>query len=572
MAREAQLQPQIGESVRPKDPNVLQRAAANPAHSVWVAASAGSGKTKVLTDRVLRLLLPQNDGTPGAHPGKILCLTFTKAAASEMSLRIHEKLADWAIMEDGDLAETLTKLLGRAPENAEIEGARQLFARIMDTGGGLKIMTIHSFCQSVLARFPLEAGLNPSFQVMDESDARALLAASKNHIVTQALEEKGSPRTRALHTLASEQNENQFQGLLQALMSERGQLAKLLKDYKDADGLYTALCSFFAIRTGQSEEDFLQSACVDETENQEALRKIAALMLTDVGKEGAKNGRIIADWLADDHAARIESFKNYQSAFLTKDGGIKKRLAVKKIYEAIPEAEQILLQEAARLQIANETLLKIKCAEITRDLFVLGSDIEQDYKTRKDSLGLLDYDDLILRTRDLLKGAADWVLYKLDQGIDHILIDEAQDTNPEQWDIIEAICDEFYAHDKSADQPHRTLFTVGDQKQSIFSFQRAAPEEFESRKTFFKEKFTGGGHEWNDVPMNISFRSAQAILACVDRVLSQRTCSAPWVNRTSPIAAFGANKAGRSRYGPRSLRPKRKRISTPGTRPSNRKR
>ncbi len=140
------------------DPHRAQRVAADPGASVWVGASAGTGKTKVLTDRVLALMLA------GSDPGRILCLTFTKAAAAEMSNRLNTRLAQWAVAPDGALAESLTELLGRAPDKDLSDRARRLFARVLDTPGGMKIETLHAFCQSLLRRFPIEARCRAPFR------------------------------------------------------------------------------------------------------------------------------------------------------------------------------------------------------------------------------------------------------------------------------------------------------------------------------------------------------------------------------------------------------------------------
>src|SRR5689334_22719587 len=146
-----------------------QRRATTPGHSAWVEANAGTGKTKVLTDRVTRLLLDR------VKPERILCLTFTKAAAAEMRNRLAGQLGRWAMMTDAKLDEEIEKLIDRTPEAVERVVARRLFARVLDAPGGINILTIHAFCQALLKRFPLEAGVAPGFDVLDEADARTLL-------------------------------------------------------------------------------------------------------------------------------------------------------------------------------------------------------------------------------------------------------------------------------------------------------------------------------------------------------------------------------------------------------------
>lgn len=158
----------------------LQRRAADPEASVWVNASAGTGKTKVLTDRVLTLML---HGTP---PERLLCLTFTKAAAAEMRNRLAKVLQAWATCSEQELEDRLFDLLGRRPDHAEFLRARQLLARVIDSPGGMKIQTIHSFCQSLLARFPLEAGIAPNFHLIEEQGAAERLAAARDAVLAES--------------------------------------------------------------------------------------------------------------------------------------------------------------------------------------------------------------------------------------------------------------------------------------------------------------------------------------------------------------------------------------------------
>ena len=222
------------QTVRAPDPNVLQHRAAHPQESVWVGASAGSGKTKVLTDRMLRLLLPSETGEAGAPPHKILALTFTKAGASEMLLRINKELSAWATLpldrpdKEIDLKRALTKLLKTSPTEQQIQSARRLFAQVIDAPGGLKIMTIHSFCQSLLGRFPIEAGLSPHFTILE--NAQPLLIKAQDIILKRALTEKGSPLSQALHNISSQKNEEQFLGLIENLSKERRQFKKLMDE------------------------------------------------------------------------------------------------------------------------------------------------------------------------------------------------------------------------------------------------------------------------------------------------------------------------------------------------------
>ena len=235
--KQTSSQKQDSEFLTDLDPNVRQQQAADPDCSVWVSASAGTGKTKVLTDRVLRLLLPRQNGMSGTNPHKILCLTFTKAAASEMAIRINKTLGMWAVISNEELEKELKDLLGKVPSINDIETARRLFADVVDTPGGLKIMTIHSFCQSVLSRFPLESGLPPYFSVLEDMEASTLLASARDQVLESVEKESGSIANQALHQIAKTVNSEQFNGLIKSVTSERNQLNRLIDKTFDIEVL-----------------------------------------------------------------------------------------------------------------------------------------------------------------------------------------------------------------------------------------------------------------------------------------------------------------------------------------------
>lgn len=527
------------ESVRETDPNVLQRIAADPQLSVWVGASAGTGKTKVLTDRVLRLLLPRSEEQAGTPPHKILCLTFTKAAASEMALRISKVLAQWAILSDDALHEALGKLLGRSPRMDETQAARKLFAQVIDTPGGLKIMTIHSFCQSVLGRFPLEAGITPGFSVLDDLSASLLMEQARKHIYAQAGQQKTGALAKALDLIASATNEDNFSNLLGDIAKERARLDHLLGNDPDLHGFYTNLCMLLDIPAGKSSADFILDACQNDTFDEAGLREACRILNEHGGVDDQKHGLQLAGWLDMAEQERASNWDKYTSIYLTGDNEPRKRLAVKKIAEAYPHALQTLQRESERVLALHETLKKVQCAELTHALFLLGTGILKKYQDLKERRNVLDYDDLIILTARLLSseplcdsvsGAASplsitmpgWVLYKLDQGLDHILIDEAQDTNPDQWTIIKALAEEFFSGAGNNDDIGRSIFTVGDEKQSIYSFQRASPEEFEKMRALFETRIKAARQDgWENIKLFTSFRSVRSVLDAVDYVFRQ---------------------------------------------------
>lgn len=537
---------------RETDPNVLQRRAAKPDTSAWVGASAGAGKTKVLTDRMIRLMLPRGDGQPGSHPGNILALTFTKAAANEMALRLSRRLSEWAVIDDESLDKDMTALLGRTPDAGEIKAARQLFARVVDAPGGMKIMTIHSFCQSVLGRFPLEAGLPPHFTPLEEGQDIALLEQARDSVLARAASEGTSTLALALDHLAGIQSEDQFNALLAGLIRERAQVTRLLDTHFGPEGLYAALCTRLGISPGQRPEDLIKNACAALPSTHEDLRR-ACKALGESSKDSDINrGHDIQAWLdAADHA-RFDLYVRYRAVFLTQEGDIRKKHANKEVTDAFPAITGILQAEAERLFTLEEQVKAARVALATRDLLLLGRAILETYTRLKERRAALDFDDLILRTLALLEGrtmgmnqkdVAPWVRFKLDQGIDHILIDEAQDTNPEQWEIIKALTEDFFTGEGARDI-ERTLFVVGDEKQSIFSFQRAAPDKMGEMQDWFARRIAAAGKSLDDIPINISFRSAPAILRAVDATFAPEDMRKGLGRTVDPHIAFRRKQPG----------------------------
>jgi ATP-dependent helicase/nuclease subunit A len=509
------------------DATLLQRRAANPLNSVWVAASAGTGKTKVLTDRVLRLLLPQGD-QPGTAAHKILCLTFTKAGAGEMALRLSKKLAKWAILSAEKLHEELEELLGRTPMDAEMHAAQALFTRVIDTPGGLKIMTIHSFCQSVLGRFPLEAGLSPNFHVLEETLASDYLEQARLKTLQRAKFEKTSPLAKALDHIAATVNEDQFFALLKNVISERGQLEEILHRHHGVEGLYTFLCTHYNITPTETPEDLKSQAFQNIAFNHDGLLYAAERMNAIGTATEKKYAAKIRGWINTPAPERSKNYNEYRTVFFDSKNRQRDKFTNKDVTAAHPDIPAILASEADRLNRLEDSINAARIALFTRDLLLLCKAMLDEYQMLKLRAGGLDYDDLILRTHALLRDdrrdfnpqqSARWVQYKLDQGLDHILIDEAQDTNPEQWKIIQALCEDFFAG-QSASDVERTVFTVGDEKQSIYSFQRASPQAFKAMQDHFAQKVKAAGKIWDPVPMQISFRSAQSVLELVDHVFA----------------------------------------------------
>ncbi|MBV9521724.1 MAG: double-strand break repair helicase AddA [Alphaproteobacteria bacterium] len=502
-----------------------QREAADGRYSVWVAASAGTGKTKVLTDRVLNLLLR------GSPPARILCLTFTKAAAAEMAIRINARLAAWTRIDDGALAQELGLLIDETPDEALLDQARRLFARVLDTPGCMKILTIHAFCQSLLRRFPLEAGIAPHFEVMDERSAGELLAEAREAMLAAARSEADPSLTEALGTVTRYLPEEGFADLLGTLTLERARLLRVGLDGVRFPRYVQRLHAALGVPRGATVEAILAAACRDEAFDCDGLRDAAAALHASAAISDRHRGTGLAAWLADP-AGRVEAFAAYASVFLTKEGGIRDRLVTKRAAAAAPHLPGVLLTEAHR--IAEVLAARNACAllQASAAMARLAEALLGAYAARKALHAALDYDDLILKTRDLLArpGVASWVLFKLDGGLDHILVDEAQDTNPEQWEVVKALAEEFFSG-RGARANLRTVFAVGDAKQSIYSFQRADPRAFLDVRAHFAARVTAAADppadiRWRTVDLDISFRSTAAVLRAVDAVFARPEAAA----------------------------------------------
>lgn len=489
------------------NPSDLQRQAAHPESCVWVAASAGTGKTKVLTDRVLNLLLA------GTAPHRILCLTFTRAAAGEMQNRLSQKLSEWATLGAEDLCLQLTELLGRAPSPEQINRAQRLFPLVLDSPGGMKILTIHAFCQAILKRFPLEARLSPHFTVIDENETELLLG----QIHSNLLRTEGTIRTH-LYQLTDVLDDLSFQDLFFQLVNERHRLSWILNDNHGLEKARHQMEVLFDTNLDDDEGNIRHQACENTQFAYQQLLQ-ACRQLLEGTKTDIERGQAIADWLSTPQT-RSNNFNNYLLCFLTQTGEIRKKLATNALADKYPALTPTLFQEAERLLDLQEKLHNLKCAKKSWAITHLGTEIIKAYHEEKQRRGYLDYDDLIQKTANLLKEpeVAPWVLYKLDGGLDHILVDEAQDTNHHQWTVISALAEEFFAG-ANAHEMKRTLFIVGDAKQSIYSFQGANPYVFDR----MRQQFIAKDKSWQQVSLQTSFRSTEAVLRIVDKTFEDLT-------------------------------------------------
>ncbi len=512
-------------------PTSEQQSASDPHASIWVAASAGSGKTKVLVDRVLALLLG------GTQPSRILCLTFTKAAATEMAIRVNATLGRWATCNDDELTaavETLTD----APAKAEgMARARRLLAQVLDTPGGLKILTIHSFCESLLARFPLEAGIAPHFEVMDERSAAEMLATVRDRVLSVARDDRtaASRIALALATVAQYIREDEFADLMTVLANERARLKQLFESPNGIDRAIETVYDRLGADLTADEGALMAEACEDDTFDRIGLECAVQALAEGSEKTDRPRGQTIGSWIAAGGRRRRETFEDYILSLLTREGRPRANLISKKAQQADPAAEAILEVEAKRLTVVLERRRAQITAQASESLLRLGEAFISAYEAEKTATARLDYDDLILTARRLLerRGIAPWVLYKLDGGLDHILIDEAQDTNPEQWGVIAALAGDFFSGEGAHSGP-RTIFAVGDAKQSIYSFQRADPAAFRRMRDHFASRVDAARTGWREVNLDLSFRSTEAVLSVIDAVFQD------------PLAADGVLEEGQA--------------------------
>ena len=497
-------------------PEIKQRTASQPNASVWVNASAGSGKTTVLTNRVIRLLLDD------VRPEAILCLTFTRAAAAEMSIRITSKLSHWATCDDNELSKDISDLQGTAPDKKQMTAARRLFARVLACPSGMRIRTLHAFCQEVLRRFPIEAGLPPHFTVIEENDVRLLQTASQNELLQKVALQPENLLYKGLKRLVCDLGERGFGDAMRSILSERGRLHSSLEEAGGLPKLILRLREELSLKPSDTVESITRQNIDDAAFSCNDLKKAAAA-LTKGGEKCQKRGHEILKWLALSPGDRVALFEDYFEIFFTTKGEYYKNYADKKTVALLPDAEKILSEEAARLESLRARLEAATLSENTTAVLTIGQALIEGYEARKKAQAVLDYDDLIIKTDELLRrpGIAPWILYKLDGGLDHILVDEAQDTSRAQWSIVQVLADEFFSGVSARSEKNRTLFVVGDEKQSIFSFQRADPEAFIAMRQYFSEKITEAKKKYTEVPMRISFRSAPAILNAVDAVFSQ---------------------------------------------------
>ncbi|MGB6620428.1 MAG: UvrD-helicase domain-containing protein, partial [Xanthobacteraceae bacterium] len=459
-----------------------QRAAANPKASSWLAANAGSGKTHVLAQRVINLLLE------GFEPEKILCITFTKAAAANMAKRVFDTLAAWTTYDDAKLDNVIHEQLGEAPDGARRALARRLFARALETPGGLKVQTVHAFCTRLLHQFPFEANVAARFTVLDEAEQTQLLERLTLGVLLDGAKDADGPLGRALATAMTAAADQTFRDVVRDAIGRRDAIARSVMDAGGVEAAIAVMAGALGLKPGETRDSIEQEFFTSSEIPPQQWTAIAAA-LAQGGKNDAEQARrfgLLASLpLSDRVQTYLDIFCN------TTDRKPRKMVASKSVKDA--QLVEQLNAEQARVCMLLDRLRAAICCERSTALLTVADAVLRRYHDEKARRGLLDYEDLIDKTLALLTSIdAAWVHYKLDLGIDHLLIDEAQDTSSKQWQIVRKLVAEFTAGAGARDV-FRSIFAVGDEKQSIYSFQNAAPKEFAAMRRYFERAHSASG-------------------------------------------------------------------------------
>ncbi len=486
---------------------LAQQTAADPSSTRLASANAGSGKTKVLVERVSRILLQ------GTKPDKILCLTYTKAAASEMQSRLFKTLGNWSIWPEAQLQAALDALLGKDHGFTDLKRARTLFAEALETPEGLKVKTIHAFCENILSRFPIEAGILPGFEPIEDAEYRKIRDAVRDDLYREALSKPQSALNKSLQILTAEKADQ----TLDALFNWMAGAPHKISQWEKAGGT-KALADILNVEDPSKSIETLKAEAWETAPKNRIMRAVNEMLGSTAKGDVARAERMLASFEIENPA---RAFEHYSAVFLTANESGPLKTIVTKQSGAFAQmffsnAEDGYGSERERVLRITEQIKSAACLQMTEAAFTIAKAYVRGFEAMKRSYRGLDYNDQILLVRDLLTRSevSDWVRYKLDGGIEHILLDEAQDTSPEQWQIIDALHDAFVQDnpDRSSRYP-RTLFAVGDEKQSIYSFQGADPEAF-----LDKIRLYAGEAELGEVRMRMSFRSAPEILKFVDQI------------------------------------------------------
>ena len=500
----------------PTDTAASQARASDPANSAWVSANAGSGKTHVLAQRVIRLLLN------GTDPSKILCLTYTRAAAANMSNRVFSTLSEWTALPDAELAARIAVLDGRAAGHDTMRRARRLFAEALETPGGLKIQTIHAFCESVLHQFPLEANIPAHFEMLDPQMEASLFGDARRDMISGA--GAGVEGLAEAFAIVLERGgEFGLDTLLAEIVNKRDELRDFIaKLGKERD--FRPLFAEFGFQPGQTADTIAASIWPLPGFSPGQFAEFARAAEAADAKQVLNNVLPYAQ-NAFAETDPVRRLRLLAKAFLRADGDPydPPKIFRKALVDRLPDLPERYQAAAKAILDVSDRLALFRMIEGTTAALTVAGWLIRRYEQLKRSRGFLDFNDLITRTVDLLSrpDAGPWVQYKLDQGIDHILLDEAQDTSPDQWEVVKKLTEEFFAGLGQREAVRRTVFAVGDEKQSIYSFQGAAPDSFADSRLLFAGRVRDAEAGFADLKLTWSFRSSDDVLAAVDRVFTE---------------------------------------------------
>ncbi|MBY0381804.1 MAG: double-strand break repair helicase AddA [Xanthobacteraceae bacterium] len=484
-----------------------QTRASDPDSSVFVAANAGSGKTHVLVNRVIRLLL---NGVP---PEKILCITFTKAAAANMAERVFTTLGRWVTLSDDELGTAIHAVGATVADAKARRRARTLFACALETPGGLKVQTIHALCTRLLQQFPFESNVPAHFAVLDDRDQNDMMERANLSVLLDAARAPNSAIGHALDVAMTYAADVTFKDVVREACLSRDHFMAWSDEAGSVATAMAQVCRTFGIDPQTSlidvENEIVDGPFLPRGE----WLSVAAAFETGSSTDAEQGTRLRAA-AATAGAAQVDA---YLGLFMTGTGTPRKTLMTKPLAKSQGSLAARLDQEQPRVVALIGKRRAVIQRDRTQALLVIANGVSANYRREKLARGLLDYDDLIDKTHELLTqpASAGWVHYKLDRGIDHVLIDEAQDTSPRQWDIIERLIEEFPAGEGARDGIKRTVFAVGDEKQSIFSFQGAAPREFDNRRGVLERRFRAASLTFEKINFNYSFRSGEGVLRAV---------------------------------------------------------
>jgi ATP-dependent helicase/nuclease subunit A len=481
-------------------------AASAPEINAIVAASAGTGKTYLLVTRIIRQLLA---GTPAE---RILALTFTRKAAGEMRQRLLERLRHMATLSDADLQGTLAGI-GIAADADLLDRARRLYENILLSPRPLRVSTFHAFCQQLLQRFPLEADVPPGYELLQAGGIAQ--TGAWDALFLEATRNPEAPLAQALQALfiACNGSLDNVRGiLLQAFLARRNDwLAYTQNQEKRVDYACERLKQFLQLDAGEPLSAFFNTA------NSERLRTFRDLLMRHGTAKNSEHAVLIEAGL--DTARTLESrFESVKSAFLTRELEPRQRKSSNVLEKALGadgvsrflELHEYLCKQ---LLITHEALLRREYWKIGSAWYCAGDKLLHHYQHIKQEQRLLDFDDLEWKTYSLLhhRDHALWVQYKIDQKIDHLLIDEFQDTNPTQWQLLLPLLEEMAGTGPSGRS--RSVFLVGDGKQSIYGFRRADPQLQDAAGAWLQEHLDARAF-----PLVKSWRSADAIMQTLNHV------------------------------------------------------